>query len=110
MYGGMFETYQTPGGPFDQERWAFADWGLMMEAVFTSVMRADFIEAERASAKSDELRLVQWPMTLVIPVNRASGLISGEIMYAGAPLHVEPCDRAMTFKLLGRLKIGRAHV
>src|SRR3546814_19529998 len=25
MYGGMFETYQTPGGPFDQERWAFAD-------------------------------------------------------------------------------------
>src|SRR3546814_19708790 len=68
----------------------------MMEAVFTSVMRADFIEAERASAKSDELRLVQWPMTLVIPVNRASGLISGEIMYAGAPLNVEPCDRAMT--------------
>src|SRR3546814_15416248 len=103
MYGGMFETYQTPGGPFDQERWAFADWGLMMEAVFTSVMRADFIEAERASAKSAERRPVHWPMTLVIPGNRARGLISGAILAAVAPLPVAPYPRAITFNLLGRL-------
>lgn len=103
MYSEMFESHQTPGGPFDQERWAFGEWGLMMEAVFTSVMRADFVRDERPSAEPTALHLVQWPMTLIIPVDRESGLMSGEIMYAGAPLHVEPCDIAMTLKLLGRL-------
>ncbi len=102
MYGGMFETCQTPGGPFDNERYAFGDWGMIVEGDFTSIMRGSFLNMPDFTADPEKLYLVQWSMTVTVPVDRESGLIAGEIMHVGAPRHAEPSDEAGVARLLGR--------
>jgi hypothetical protein len=41
-------------------------------------------------------------MMVAIPFNIEKWLMKGEIMYAGAPLHIEPTDPATVRHLLGR--------
>ncbi len=102
MYQGMFDAGLMPGGPFDQERFAFGDWGLMMEAVFTSVFPGSMLKGKSAQADPEALYLVQWPMMVSHPFVRDPWRMSGEIMYAGAPTGIEPADRATVERLLGR--------
>jgi hypothetical protein len=102
LYQSMFDAQLMPGGPFDGERWAFSNWGLMMEALFTSVFPGSMLKGSSAQLDPNGLYLVQWRMAVSHPFNPETALMAGEIMYAGAPLHIERTDRAMIRRLLGR--------
>jgi hypothetical protein len=102
MYQSMFDAKLMPGGPFDQERWAFNDWGLTLEAVFSSVFPGSMLKGKSAQPKPQGLYLVQWPMVVSLPFDRERWLIAGEIMYAGPPMQIEPADTSTVRRLLGR--------
>jgi hypothetical protein len=102
MYQSMFDAGLMPGGPFDEERWAFGDWGLTLQAVFTSVFPGAMLKGASAQPDHEGLYLVQWPMVVAHPFDLARGLMQGELMYAGPPLHIEPADAGTIRRLLGR--------
>jgi hypothetical protein len=101
MYRSMFDAKLMPGGPFDGERWAFADWGMTLEAVFTSAFPGAMLKGKSAQSDPDQLYLVQWPMMISFPFDRERWLMKGEIMYPGPPQKIEPTDRATISRLLG---------
>lgn len=102
MYKQMMDAGQMPGGPFDNERFAFADWGLMMDATFTTVFSGRNLHHGSAQSEPDGLYLVQFQMAVVHPLDFTRNEMRGEIMYASAPLHVQPATSADISRLLSR--------
>lgn len=102
MYQSMFDAGLMPGGPFDDEHWAFGESGVTLEATFVAVYPGSMLNGESAQADPNALYLVQWPMVVTLPFDRERWLISGEIMYAGAPTCIEPADASTVRRLLGR--------
>jgi hypothetical protein len=101
MYQSMFDAKLMPGGPFDKERWAFGDWGMTLEAVFTSAFLGSMLKGASAQTDPNALYLVQWPMVVTFPFDHERQLLRGEIMYPGAPFQIEPTDLSTVSRLLG---------
>lgn len=103
MYQSMFDAQLMPGTPFDHERWAFGDWGLTLEALFVGAFPGSMLKGRSAQPDAQGLYLVQFPMMVSVPFDCERWLMKGEIMYAGAPLQVEPTDAQTIRRLLGRV-------
>jgi hypothetical protein len=102
VYQSMFDDGLMPGGPFDEERWAFGTWGMTLEAVFTSVYPGRMLSGLPQPLVPDLLYLIRWPMTVVFPIDLEKNQLRAEIMYSGEPFSIEPSDRATIARLLGR--------
>ena len=102
MYQSMFDAGLMPGGPIDDERFAFGDWGMVMEGVFTAVFAGEMLSAGAPGLKPDGLYRMRWHMVVTLPMDMKAGLIKGEIMYPGPPLSIDPSDAAEVARLLGR--------
>jgi hypothetical protein len=94
IYEVQLEAGLTPAaGSFQDERWAFADWGMMLEAEWVFVLYGSMI-CGYGSFEAERLYLVKIPCVAVIPY-RGGGILGGEIFYIGNPTSIEPTDRAM---------------
>jgi len=102
MYRALFARGLMPGGPFDQERISFGDWGLHMDAVFTSVFPGDMLPGLALRPDPDALYLIRWHMAVAHPMDLRRSVMRAEIMYPGAPFLVEPAGRDTIEHLLGR--------
>ena len=102
MYQAQFDAQLMPGGPFDQEHFAFGEQGLTLEGVFVSALPGALLKGKSAQPDPEQLYLVQFPMVVVTPFDCERWLMKGEIMYAGAPLSIEATDKATIRALLGR--------
>jgi hypothetical protein len=102
MYIGYFEAGLMPGCPFDNERLAFADWGYCFESVATLAFFGANVLIPEKQLAPEQLYLVQIPLTVVTPFDKVAKKMSGETLYMGAPLAIEPTDRGTIARLLGR--------
>lgn len=94
IYKVQLEAGLTPAaGSFQDERWAFADWGMMLEAEWVFVLYGSMLSGY-GSFEAERLYLVKIPCVAVIPY-RGGGILGGEIFYIGNPTSIEPTDRAM---------------
>jgi hypothetical protein len=100
-YQSLFDAGLMPGGPFDDEQFSFAPWGMMMEAVFTSVYTGQMLPGI-AGLEPESLYKMRWRMAVSFPFDLDAGVLKGEIMYPGPPLSMAASDRAEIARLLGR--------
>jgi hypothetical protein len=101
VYQSMFDDGLMPGGPFDEEKFSFASWGMMMEALFTAVYPGAMLPGV-AGLEPETLYLMRWRMVVSFPFDLETGVLKGEIMYPGPPVSLEPTDRGEIARLLGR--------
>ena len=95
---GMYQSVADLGlpiaGAFFDERYAFADWGMMIEATQSAIYPGRFLASYREPLDPDQLYLAQWRMTGVHAMDVERRLMLGENIYNGAPLQVTPVDRS----------------
>jgi hypothetical protein len=97
IYQMMLDLKLNPGGAFSSERFAFADWGLIMEAVYSNVVYGRMLD-NVGKYEPDGLYLFHLPMTMVCTFSPA-GRMLGKRDYLAAPFSIEPADRST----IGRL-------
>jgi hypothetical protein len=95
---GMYQSVADLGlpiaGAFFDERFAFADWGLTIEVTQSAIYPGRFLASYPKPLDPEQLYLTQWRMVGVHPIDVGRRLMLGENVYNGAPLRVEPVDRA----------------
>jgi hypothetical protein len=87
----------TVGGPFEKERWAFSDWGLVLEALFTGIYPGKVLSGLNRDLDADKDYIVSWQMNIIFPIDTDKMLMQGEIAYRADPVSVveaKPGDRA----------------
>lgn len=91
VYQQMLDLDLNPGGAFANERFAFADWGMMMEAVYSNVVYGSML-VNVGVYKPDELYLIHMPMIMVCLFS-PTGQMLGKRDYMAAPTSIEPANR-----------------
>jgi len=97
IYQHMVDLKLNPGGAFSGELFAFADWGLIMEAVYSNVVYGRMLE-NIGGYEADSLYLMHLQMTMVCPCSR-TGRMLGKRDYIAAPFSVEPANRSTIERL-----------
>jgi hypothetical protein len=97
IYQMMLDLKLNPGGAFSSERFAFADWGLVMEAVYSNVVYGRMLD-NVGHYEPDGLYLFHLRMTMVCSFSRA-GRMLGKRDYLAAPFSIERADRSTLERL-----------
>jgi hypothetical protein len=94
MYQAIADLDLPIAGAFDEERFAFADWGMTCEAIETGIYPGRFFPGYRERLDPEQLYLAQWRIMSAHPMDIERGLMLGETVYTGAALRMEPVDRS----------------
>jgi hypothetical protein len=94
LYQGAADMGLPMAGPFDEERWAFADWGMIFEGVLTSIVRGASIHGRPEPLEPGALYLVSWRTVGIHPMDVERRLILGEHVYTGSVVRLEPADQS----------------
>lgn len=93
LYQAQLDAGLTPGaGTFFDERWAFAEWGMTLEAVWIFASYGSMISPAYGVFEAERLYLAKIPCAAMIPYCGA-GILGGETFYFGNPIAIEPTDR-----------------
>jgi hypothetical protein len=84
------------GGALSRERFAFADWGMMLDAVLSGVTLGSLLDP----SPGDGFYLVHRPIVVVMPF-APNGQMLGEIAYMAAPTAIEPAGPETIRRLVG---------
>lgn len=106
MYRAMLDNGLLPGMPFENDHWAFGDWGLSHEAehvgFFTGAQLAGYDpNLDRQLAYIARIRVM-----MVIPYDAERNLLRGEIAYLSDPIGVELAEPGDKDLLCGRKHSG----
>lgn len=91
VYQHMIDAGLNPGGAFHDELFAFADWGMMMEAVYSNVVYGPML-SNMGDYDPKQLYLFHAPLTMVCPFS-PEGRMLGKRDYIAAPMSIEPVER-----------------
>jgi hypothetical protein len=100
IYQTILDAGMCVGGSWDNERFLFGDWGILMEATWTFVHYGALIPDHPEPLDPAALYLVQRPLALIMPLTE-EGHLKGEVLYTGHPSLVEPIDPARKDEVLG---------
>lgn len=70
-------------GPFEQERFAFADWGMTFEGILTAIVRGASLHGLEHKLDADALYMISWRTATVHPMDPERRLMLGEHVYTG---------------------------
>jgi hypothetical protein len=98
VYQHMLDLGLNPGGAFSGERFAFSDWGMIMEAVYSNVVYGGML-ANVGDYKSDGLYLFHMPMIMVCLFS-PTGQMLGKRDYMATPTSIEPSDMETLNRLI----------
>jgi hypothetical protein len=101
MYQSIADMNLPIAGPSEQERFAFADWGMTCEAIQTGIYPGRFFPGHREPLDSEQLYLAQWHSCSLHPIDIERRLMLGETVYTGSAIRVEPVDRSAIDIMLG---------
>ena len=102
MYIAMLASGLLPGMPFENDQWAFGDWGLTHQAEHVGVFSGAQLSGFNPGLKQEQLYLVRIPLMMVIPYDAERDLMRGEIAFVGDPLSVELAESGDKDILSGR--------
>jgi nitrite reductase/ring-hydroxylating ferredoxin subunit len=94
MYQSIAGINLPIAGPFEDERFAFADWGMTCEAIQTGIFPGRFFPGHRETLDSEQLYLAQWHSLSSHPIDIERRLMLGETVYTGSAIRVERVDRS----------------
>jgi hypothetical protein len=98
VYQVMPDMGLNAGGVFSDERFAFADWGLVMEAVYSNVVYGSML-ANVGDHDPKALFLFHAPLVMICSFT-ADGKMASKRDYFGAVSSVEPADKDALRKLV----------
>jgi hypothetical protein len=98
VYQRMLDINLNPGGALSDERFAFADWGMMMEAIYSNVIYGAML-ANVGDYGPQDLYLVHIPMVMICYFS-SDGKMLGKRDYMADPLSIEPADRRLLEQLV----------
>ncbi len=101
LYAGAAGSGLPMAGPFEDERFAFADWGMVFEGVLSSIVPGAVLRHLPAPPPADALMLVTWRTVSTHPIDVAANRMIGEHVYSGAVLRLEPADDATVRAMYG---------
>lgn len=93
MYEGVVAMGVRMAGPFDNERLAFDEHGIVATAVLSAVYPGIFLAKHTEPVDPDGVYLVRWPNVTMMRFD-ADGLMMGEDIINGAPILVRQVDRS----------------
>jgi hypothetical protein len=94
MYQSIADLDLPIAGAFEDERFAFADWGVTCEAIQTGIYPGRFFPGYREALDPVQLYLAQWHSLSLHPIDSERRLMLGETVYTGSAIRVEPVDRS----------------
>jgi hypothetical protein len=94
MYQSIADINLPIAGPSEDERFAFADWGMTCEAIQTGIYPGRFFPGHREPLDPEQLYIAQWHSFSAHPIDIARRLMLGETVYTGSAIRVEPVDRS----------------
>jgi hypothetical protein len=100
VYQAIADAGMCMGGSWDNERFLFGDWGILLEATWTFVHYGAMIPDNPEPLDPAALYLVQRPLALILPLTE-EGHLKGEVLYVAQPSLVEPIDPARKDEILG---------
>jgi hypothetical protein len=87
-------------GPFEEERWAFNDWGLMVEAINVFIMRGKSILSPPYILEDEALYLVRAQSLSAHPVDVERRLMLGKHAYSGSIVSLDQVDQHAVEEML----------
>jgi hypothetical protein len=93
MYQSIADMNLPIAGPSEEERFAFADWGMTCEAIQTGIYPGRLFPGHREALDPKQLYLAQWHSFSSHPMDIKRRLMLGETVYTGSAIRVEPVDR-----------------
>lgn len=97
VYEAMPNLGLNAGGAFSNERFAFAGWGLMMEATYSNVVYGAML-ANVGEYDAEALYLFHAPLAMVCSFTE-DGKLATKRDYFGAVTSVEPADMDLLHRL-----------
>lgn len=92
MYQRVIDLGDNLAGPFDDERWAFGDWGLMFEGTLHGIYQGSMFAGRVPDLDPAQRYLISYRSVSLHLMDLDQGLMLGEIVYSGAPVRFEPVD------------------
>lgn len=100
MYQRVIDQGDNLAGPYEDERWAFGDWGLMFEGTLHGIYRGSMFAGRIPDLDPQQQYLISYRSVSLHPMDIEKGLMLGEIVYSGAPLRFEPVSEDMKKAIL----------
>jgi hypothetical protein len=94
LYQSIADIALPIAGPFENERFAFADWGMTCETVQTGIYPGRFLPGAPERLDPQQLYLAQWHCFSAHPMDAARRLMLGETVYTGSAVRIEPVDHS----------------
>lgn len=93
---GLYEGAAAGGlpmaGPFEDERWAFGDWGVVFDGINCAIIRGRALHIQPYPLDPDALYLARWRSLISVPVDVERGLMIGEHVHSGRLIGLDPVD------------------
>ncbi len=94
MYQGAAEGGLPMAGPFQEERWAFADWGMVFEGILASIIRGRSLHLQPYPLEPEGLYLIRWRAISSHPMDVERRLMLGEHVFGGALVSLDAVDES----------------
>src|SRR3546814_1473120 len=101
LYQSAAEFDLPMAGPFENERWAFDDWGMTFEGLLSGVLRGSSLPGYDKPLDPEQLYLVSWRTMSLHPMNISRRLMLGETVYTGSIVRIDPADRTTVDQMFG---------
>nr|ART38474.1 G162 [uncultured bacterium] len=93
LYQGAADGDLPMAGPIEEERWAFADWGMTFEGVNTVIVRGKSLHIQPRPLDPEQLYFVRWRSISSHPIDIDRRLMLGEHVFGGAVIDVTAVER-----------------
>jgi hypothetical protein len=88
LYRGAAEGGLPMAGPFQDERWAFAEWGMVFEGINTVIVRGRSLQIQPHPLDPDGLYFLRWRSMSSHPIDVERRLMLGEHVFGGSLVDV----------------------
>lgn len=90
LYQGAANGDLPMAGPFEEERWAFADWGMVFEGINTAIIRGRSLHVQPYPLDPDGLYLARWRSMSSHPIDVDRRMMLGEHVITGVLHSIDP--------------------
>lgn len=102
LYQGAADMGLPMAGSFQDERWAFADWGMMFEGTHCAIVRGRSIQLPPHPLDPEQLYLLRWRAMSSHPIDIERRLMLGEHVFTGAIVSLDAVDESAVDVMLAR--------
>jgi hypothetical protein len=100
LYQGAADGGLPMAGPFEEERWAFADWGMVFEGINVAIIRGHSLHLPPYPLDADGLYLARWRSMSSHPIDVERRLMLGEHVFCGGLVSLDAVGEEAVAEML----------